>query len=162
MQAKVKAKGAAQPLVVTANRLRDGRVVWLAEGGRWSERVAEARVFARRGGRGRAGDRGGSRATPIYCGTVCGRSDDRCGRPGAAARARKIPRRWAEHRSRRARRLTAWSGTTRMDAIESQLTLPSRPARAPGSTITTSMTANFSATASPNSAARWSGAWRAR
>ena len=46
MQAKVKTKGAAQPLVVTANRLRDGRVVWLADGGRWSERVAEAEVFA--------------------------------------------------------------------------------------------------------------------
>ena len=46
MQAKVKTKGAAQPLVVTANRLRDGRVVWLADGGRWSERVAEAQVFA--------------------------------------------------------------------------------------------------------------------
>ena len=46
MQAKVKTKGAAQPLVVTANRLRDGRVVWLAAGGRWSERLAEAEVFA--------------------------------------------------------------------------------------------------------------------
>ncbi len=45
MQAKVKTKGTAQPLVVTANRLRDGRVVWLAEGGRWAERVAEAEVF---------------------------------------------------------------------------------------------------------------------
>ena len=46
MQAKVKTKGTAQPLVVTANRLRDGRVVWLAEGGRWAECVAEAEVFA--------------------------------------------------------------------------------------------------------------------
>jgi hypothetical protein len=46
MQAKVKTKGAAQPLVVTANRLRDGRVVWLAAGGRWSEHVADAQVFA--------------------------------------------------------------------------------------------------------------------
>ncbi len=45
MQAKVKTKGTAQPLVVTANRLRDGRVVWLAEGGRWAEHVADARVF---------------------------------------------------------------------------------------------------------------------
>ena len=45
MQAKVKTKGAAQPLVVTANRLRDGRVVWLAEGGRWSVHAAEAAVF---------------------------------------------------------------------------------------------------------------------
>jgi hypothetical protein len=46
MQAKVKTKGSAQPLVVTANRLRDGRVVWLAEGGSWSEHVGEAEVFA--------------------------------------------------------------------------------------------------------------------
>jgi len=45
MQAKVKTKGAAQPLVVTANRLRDGRVVWLAEGGRWAEHVADAKIF---------------------------------------------------------------------------------------------------------------------
>ena len=45
MQAKVRTKGTAQPVVVTANRLRDGRVVWLAEGGRWAEHVAEARVF---------------------------------------------------------------------------------------------------------------------
>jgi hypothetical protein len=37
MQATVKTKGTAQPLVVTANRLRDGRVVWLAEGGHWAE-----------------------------------------------------------------------------------------------------------------------------
>ncbi len=45
MQAKVKTKGTAQPVVVTANRLRDGRVVWLAEGGHWAERVADAKVF---------------------------------------------------------------------------------------------------------------------
>jgi sulfite reductase (NADPH) hemoprotein beta-component len=45
MQAKVKTKGTAQPLVITANRLRDGRVVWLAEGGRWAEQVAHAHVF---------------------------------------------------------------------------------------------------------------------
>jgi len=45
MQAKVKTRGAAQPLVVTANRLRDGRVVWLAAGGAWAEQVRHARVF---------------------------------------------------------------------------------------------------------------------
>jgi Protein of unknown function (DUF2849) len=45
MQVKVKAKGAAQPLVITANRLGDGRVVWLADAGRWSEAVADAAVF---------------------------------------------------------------------------------------------------------------------
>ncbi len=44
MQAKVKARG-TQPLVVTANRLRDGRVVWLGGGGIWSERVGDAAIF---------------------------------------------------------------------------------------------------------------------
>ncbi len=53
MQAKVKTKGSAQPLVVTANRLRDGRVVWLAAGGQWAEQVAQARVF--RGEEGESG-----------------------------------------------------------------------------------------------------------
>jgi sulfite reductase (NADPH) hemoprotein beta-component len=33
-------------MVFTANRLRDGRVVWLAEAGRWVEVVAEALVFS--------------------------------------------------------------------------------------------------------------------
>lgn len=45
MQVKVKAKGASQPLVVTANRLRDGRVVWLADAGHWSETLADAAIF---------------------------------------------------------------------------------------------------------------------
>ena len=45
MQAKVKTKGAGQALAISANRLRDGRVVWLAEGARWAETVAEAAVF---------------------------------------------------------------------------------------------------------------------
>jgi sulfite reductase (NADPH) hemoprotein beta-component len=45
MQAKVKTKGSSQPLVVTANRLRDGRVVWLADAGRWAETLHEAEVF---------------------------------------------------------------------------------------------------------------------
>lgn len=44
MQAKVKA-GTSQPLVVTANRLRDGRVVWLADGGAWTENPRSAQVF---------------------------------------------------------------------------------------------------------------------
>jgi hypothetical protein len=46
MQAKVKANGASQTLVVTANRLRDGSVVWLAGRGDWTRRVEEAAVFA--------------------------------------------------------------------------------------------------------------------
>jgi hypothetical protein len=37
--------GASQPLVVTANRLRDGRVVWLAEGNVWTENPQSAQVF---------------------------------------------------------------------------------------------------------------------
>jgi Protein of unknown function (DUF2849) len=44
MQAKVKA-GTSQPLVVTANRLLDGRVVWLADGETWTEQPRAARVF---------------------------------------------------------------------------------------------------------------------
>ncbi|MBN9509258.1 MAG: DUF2849 domain-containing protein [Alphaproteobacteria bacterium] len=45
MQAKVKAKGSAQPLVVSANRLRDGRVVWLAADGGWVEHLHGAVVY---------------------------------------------------------------------------------------------------------------------
>jgi hypothetical protein len=45
MQANVKVKGTAQPLVVTANRLRDGRVVWLAADGRWMESLRDAAVY---------------------------------------------------------------------------------------------------------------------
>ena len=30
---------------MTANRLRDGQVVWLAPGGRWAEDIAAAEVF---------------------------------------------------------------------------------------------------------------------
>ncbi len=45
MQAKVKAKGSAQPLVVSASRLRDGRVVWLAADGRWVEPLRDAAVY---------------------------------------------------------------------------------------------------------------------
>lgn len=44
MQAKVKSRG-TQALVVTANRLRDGRVVWLAADGEWAESVCAAEVF---------------------------------------------------------------------------------------------------------------------
>lgn len=45
MSSPAKTKPATAPMVFTANRLRDGRVVWLAEAGRWTEQVAEARVF---------------------------------------------------------------------------------------------------------------------
>jgi hypothetical protein len=45
MQVKVKVK-TGQALVVTANRLRDGRVVWLGADGDWSEGVRSAAVFA--------------------------------------------------------------------------------------------------------------------
>ena len=45
MQAKVKTKGASQTLVISANRLLDGAVVWLAADGRWAETLAEAEVF---------------------------------------------------------------------------------------------------------------------
>ncbi|WP_431271362.1 DUF2849 domain-containing protein [Dankookia sp. P2] len=45
MSNPAKAKPATAPQVFTANRLRDGRVVWLGEGTAWVETVAEARVF---------------------------------------------------------------------------------------------------------------------
>ena len=37
-----KAKG---PQVVTANRLNDGAVIYLVDGGRWSTRLEEARIL---------------------------------------------------------------------------------------------------------------------
>lgn len=40
-----KPKPATAPSVFTANRLRDGRVVWLAAGGAWSTDVAAAEAF---------------------------------------------------------------------------------------------------------------------
>ncbi len=45
MSAPAKARPATTPSVITANTLRDGRVVWLAADGTWSRRLAEARVF---------------------------------------------------------------------------------------------------------------------
>ena len=33
------------PVVFTANRLRDGRAVWLAPGDRWSETIADAELY---------------------------------------------------------------------------------------------------------------------
>ena len=41
MSTPAKAKPATAPLVFTANRLRDGRVVWLADVGLWVEAVAD-------------------------------------------------------------------------------------------------------------------------
>ena len=46
MQAKVKARGEFQPFVISANRLRDGRVVWLGADGAWPEDLAQAAVLA--------------------------------------------------------------------------------------------------------------------
>lgn len=45
MSSPAKAKPATAPMVFTANRLRDGRVVWLAEAGAWAETITEAQVF---------------------------------------------------------------------------------------------------------------------
>jgi sulfite reductase (NADPH) hemoprotein beta-component len=45
MSTPAKAKPATAPQVFTANRLRDGRVVWLAAAGGWVDSVAEAHVF---------------------------------------------------------------------------------------------------------------------
>jgi hypothetical protein len=46
MSTAPRSRSATDPLVLTANRLADGRVVWLGSGGDWSEQVAEARIFA--------------------------------------------------------------------------------------------------------------------
>lgn len=45
MQAKVKTRGSGQTLVVSASRLADGRVVWLAADGGWSESLSESAVY---------------------------------------------------------------------------------------------------------------------
>lgn len=44
MEARTKGQP-SKPVVFTANRLRDGRAVWLAEGDRWTEILAEAQIF---------------------------------------------------------------------------------------------------------------------
>jgi hypothetical protein len=44
MAAKIKAP--TRPVVVTANRLRDGHVVWLAPHATWSEDVHDAQLFS--------------------------------------------------------------------------------------------------------------------
>ena len=46
MSSKAKGRTATTPLVITANRLADGRVVWLATGDAWVEALADARVVA--------------------------------------------------------------------------------------------------------------------
>ena len=46
MSAAPKPKPITTPTVFTANRLRDGRVVWLGAGDAWVERVAEAARFS--------------------------------------------------------------------------------------------------------------------
>lgn len=45
MSSPAKQRPATSPVVVTANRLQDGRVVWLTHDGGWSERLGDARVF---------------------------------------------------------------------------------------------------------------------
>jgi sulfite reductase (NADPH) hemoprotein beta-component len=45
MSSTPKARPATAPVVFTANRLRDGRVVWLGPEGCWVETLATAQVF---------------------------------------------------------------------------------------------------------------------
>src|SRR3954468_8976796 len=45
MSSPAKPKPATAPMVFTANRLRDGRVVWLAGAGNWVDEVTGARIF---------------------------------------------------------------------------------------------------------------------
>lgn len=42
---KGKGRSPTVPVVITANRLDDGRPVWLGDGGRWCERLADARIY---------------------------------------------------------------------------------------------------------------------
>src|SRR5205823_9209653 len=44
MDGKVRKEG-GKPVVFTANRLRDGVVLWLDRQERWSEKVADARIY---------------------------------------------------------------------------------------------------------------------
>ncbi len=46
MSSKAKGRTAASPVVITANRLRDGRVVWLGASGAWVESLVQAGVVA--------------------------------------------------------------------------------------------------------------------
>lgn len=42
---KAKGRSPAALLIITANRLGDGRAVWLGDGSRWCEKLAEARTY---------------------------------------------------------------------------------------------------------------------
>ena len=44
MDGKVRKEG-GKPVVFTANRLRDGQVLWFTADERWSDKVADARVY---------------------------------------------------------------------------------------------------------------------
>ncbi|WP_043363250.1 DUF2849 domain-containing protein [Belnapia sp. F-4-1] len=46
MSTKAKARPATAPVVFTANRLRDGRVVWFGTEGLWRDSIAEIAPFA--------------------------------------------------------------------------------------------------------------------
>ncbi len=46
MSAPAKVKPVTAPVLLTANDLRDGRVVWLTSDGSWTLNVTEARLFA--------------------------------------------------------------------------------------------------------------------
>jgi hypothetical protein len=44
MDGKVRKEG-GKPVVFTANRLRDGKVLWLTAAGQWSDTVSDARIY---------------------------------------------------------------------------------------------------------------------
>ncbi len=46
MSTKAKGRTATSPVVITANRLSDGQVVWLGAGDAWVESLLQARVVA--------------------------------------------------------------------------------------------------------------------
>lgn len=46
MAAKPKPFAPDRRVVITANRLRDGKIVWLGTGANWVETIAQAHIFA--------------------------------------------------------------------------------------------------------------------
>ena len=46
MSTKAKVRPAAALVVITANRLTDGQVVWLGDAGAWNEHLSEGRVVS--------------------------------------------------------------------------------------------------------------------
>ena len=94
MSSPAKPKPATAPMVFTANRLRDGRVVWLAEAGTWVEPCHRCPGLPARRGRRRPGPRPAGGARPAgrrrlrHRGRAAGGPAGAAEIPRAAARSR--------------------------------------------------------------------------